>query len=248
MNDHKLLKNELINHSIYKRGLLILMIAGAVFVVVHLFEIYLPGLEKQIQDLGAFAFIGFILLFVLSTPFFISVDTLCFAAGLLFPLLSGIVYVAIATYIAATVIFMLGRYLFREKVQKLLVKHQRFAKLDNILAHDSLKIMLLLRLLPLPFALLSYAFSVTQVQFKPYLIATSGILIYNTALVYFGYATKHVVNALNTGASASVDHYIMLILMGIISIAILVFAIQKARYAILQIAPELVEPDKLKHK
>lgn len=244
MTYYNLFKERLNNHPHYTRLLIVLALAIFIFLVVHLFELSLPGLEKQIQALGAFAFIGFIVLFVVATPFFVSVDTLCFAAGLLFPLLPGIFYVAIATYIAAAVIFILGRYFFREKVEIILSRHQQFAKLDSILDHDGLKIMLLLRLLPLPFALLSYAFSVTHVQFKPYLTATSGILIYNTALVYFGYTSKHVITAIKSGASASVSHYVMLIIVGIFSVIILTFAIRKARYAISQIAPELVEPKK----
>ncbi len=248
MTYYSQLKSKLNHYPNYRRVLLIVTLAIVIFVVVHYFEIYLPGLEKQIQDLGSFAFIGFIVLFVVTTPFFISVDTLCFAAGLMFPLLPGIIYVIFATYIAAAVIFILGRYFFREKVETLVHRYQQFAKLDAVLAQDGLKVMLLLRVLPLPFALLSYAFSITQVQFKPYLIATSGILIYNTALVYLGYSTKHVVTAISSDVSASVSHYVMLILAGIISITILVFVIRKARYAILQIAPELVEPIKLDHK
>ena len=246
MTHYSQLKMRMHNHPYYLRLLIILALVAIIFMVVHLFELYLPGLEKRIQDLGVFAFIGFIVLFVVSTPFFISVDTLCFAAGLLFPLMPGILYVAIATYIAAAVIFILGRYFFREKVESIVIRHQQFVKLDNILAHDGLKVMLLLRLLPLPFALLSYAFSVTQVQFKPYLIATSGILIYNTALVYLGYTTKHVVTAVSSSASASVSHYVMLFIVGIISVIILIIAIRKSRYAILQIAPELLEPNKQK--
>jgi len=248
MTNYSKLKSNVNKHLNYSRVLFILTLTIVIFVVVHYFEIYLPGLEKQIQDLGSFAFFGFILLFVIATPFFISVDTLCFAAGLLFPLLQGIIYVIFATYISAAVIFILGRYFFREKVETLLQRYQQFSKLDTVLAQNSLKIMLLLRMLPLPFALLSYAFSITQVQFKPYLIATSGILIYNTALVYLGYSTKHMVTAVSSGASASVSHYVMLVIVGIISIIILFFAIRNARHAIVQIAPELLESNELKHK
>ncbi|BCG63528.1 MAG: hypothetical protein methR_P1247 [Methyloprofundus sp.] len=240
MIDYKQFKNRLKKRPHILRLLILLGLVVTIYIVAHVFKLYLPELEKQIQNLGAFAFIGFILLFVLATPFFISVDTLCFAAGLLFPLFPGIFYVAIATYIAAAVIFIMGRYFFREKVELLMRGHSQFAKLDSILAHNDLKIMFLLRLLPLPFALLSYAFSITHVKFKPYLIATSGILIYNTALVYFGYASKHVITAINSGTSTGVSHDVMLFIVGIISITLLIFAIRKARYEILQIAPELV--------
>ena len=93
MTHYSQLKDRLNNIPNYIRLLIILVLAIFVFMVVHLFELYLPGLEKRIQALGPFAFIGFIVLFVVSTPFFISVDTLCFAAGLLFSLMPGILAV-----------------------------------------------------------------------------------------------------------------------------------------------------------
>ena len=62
----------------------ILTVAGVILVIGHELELYLPDLELWIQTLGAFAPLGFILLFVVLTPVFVSVDTLCFAAGLLF--------------------------------------------------------------------------------------------------------------------------------------------------------------------
>jgi uncharacterized membrane protein YdjX (TVP38/TMEM64 family) len=64
--------------------------------------------------------------------------------------------------------------------------------------------MFLLRLTPLPFAMLCYVFAVAQVRFWPYLMATSGILIYNATLVYIGYTTKHIAGLVSgsTGQTA----------------------------------------------
>lgn len=239
MTPYSPLKNALNSHRIYLRLLIISGLALTIFLSVRGFQLYLPDLEKWLQGMGAFGFIAFIALFVVATPLFISVDTLCFVAGVLFPLLPGILYVAVATYGAAAVIFILGRYFFREKVTLLLRKHQKLSKLNDVLANDGLHVMLLLRLLPLPFAWLSYALSVTQVQLKPYLIATSGILIYNTALVYFGYATKHVLTAVSGPHSASFIHEGLLVGIGIIAALILIIIVHKARRAMLKIAPEL---------
>lgn len=235
------IKHSLNKHPHYLRMLFLLGCVALIFALVHEFELYLPDVEKKIQDLGAFAFLAFIVLFVVLTPFFISVDTLCFVAGLLFPLLPGMLYVAIATYFSAALMFVLGRFLFRQKVKRILLKYPRFAKLDNLLAQHELKMMLLLRLLPLPFALLSYAFSVTHVQFRAYLIATSGILIYNMALVYMGYTTKHVVAAMSGTPSVSLGHYVMLGLIGGITLILLFLGVRKARAVMMRIAPELVE-------
>ena len=65
MTNYSKLKSNVNKHLNYSRVLFILTLTIVIFVVVHYFEIYLPGLEKQIQDLGSFAFFGFILLFVI---------------------------------------------------------------------------------------------------------------------------------------------------------------------------------------
>lgn len=168
----------------------------------HELEMHLPDVEHWVQNLGPWAPLGFIGLFVASTPFFVSVDALCFAAGLLFPITGGEFYIIISTYLAAALIFGLGRYLFRQKVARFIAKHKKFAALDAALGEQTFKLMFLLRLTPLPFAMLSYAFAVTQVRFWPYLTATSGILIYNATLVYIGYTAKHIAGLV----SGSVTH------------------------------------------
>jgi uncharacterized membrane protein YdjX (TVP38/TMEM64 family) len=71
-------------------------------------ELYLPDLEIWVQDMGVFAPLGFILLFVVLSPVFVSVDALCFAAGVLFPILTGELTIIIATYLSAALIFFLG--------------------------------------------------------------------------------------------------------------------------------------------
>ncbi|MCK9609032.1 MAG: VTT domain-containing protein [Methylomonas sp.] len=155
-------------------------------------ELHLGELEQDIQALGVWAPLGFIGIFALLVPFWVSVDALCFAGGLLFPLLTGELCMVVATYVAATVIFVLGRSLFKGKFSHWLERQRKFAKLNTILTQQvSFKLMFLLRLTPLPFALLSYAFAAASVRFWPYLAATTGIFIYNGALVYLGYATKH---------------------------------------------------------
>lgn len=225
--------------SLYAR---LFMIAGAIILLMllaHWFEFYIPRIEIWIKSLGTLGPITFILLFTIATPFFLSVDALCVAAGVLFPLTAGGFYIVVSTYLAATVIFILGRYFFRDRVNVLLEKQPKLKSLDNLLAKDSFKIMFLLRLLPLPFALLSYALSVTRVKFKAYIGSTSGILIYHLVLVYFGYTAKHlssIAGSAHTGRP--VNFY--LLSSGLIAILlVLVLIVHIARNAIAQIDPEM---------
>jgi uncharacterized membrane protein YdjX (TVP38/TMEM64 family) len=194
------------NHYLNRRVFFVIASIGAILFVGHELELHLPDLEVWVRKRGVWAPLGFVALFVVLSPVFVSIDALCFAAGLLFSLGSATLYVIISTYAAATFIFLIGRYLLREKVFAFIKRHKPFTALDTILANSSFKLMFLLRLTPLPFALLSYAFSVTRVKFWPYLASTSGILIYNISLVYVGYTTKHVAGLMTGRATLGLPY------------------------------------------
>lgn len=98
--------------------------------------------------------------------------------------------------------------------------------------------MFLLRLTPLSFAMLSFTLSVTQVKFWPYLVATSGILIYNGSLVYLGYTTKHL-TAFIGGAAHKSDVSLSMLVSGLlILIAILAYVAKIAGNALKQLNVE----------
>lgn len=226
---------QLQNIGLINKLAIALILAGLVLLIGHGLELYLPDLESWIQALGAFAPLGFIFFFVVLTPFFVSVDALCFAAGLLFPLGAGEFYIILATYLAAALIFFLGRYLLRDRVLTFLAEHQRFSELNAVINGNEFKLMFLLRLTPLPFAMLSYAFSVTQVRFWPYLAATSGILIYNGSLVYFGYTAKHLSGLISGVTPQSGVSYPLLALGLVISLAVLVYVAKIAGKTVKQL-------------
>jgi uncharacterized membrane protein YdjX (TVP38/TMEM64 family) len=214
---------QLKNMSITRKLSVILVIACVILVIGHELELYLPDLELWIQEMGAYAPLGCITLFVVLTPVFISVDALCFAAGLLFSFGAAEFYITIATYLASALIFFLGRYLFRDRVLTFIAKHKQLAALDAALDSEPFKLMFLLRLTPLPFALLSYALAVTQVRFWPYLCATSGILIYNGSLVYMGYTTKHLTGLVSGSGKQSSVSYPLLVFGLLITLCILIY-------------------------
>lgn len=214
---------QLQNIALFKKFAITLAFVGFVLLIGHELELHLPDLEAWIQELGALAPLGFIFCFVILTPFFVSVDALCFAAGLMFPIGAGELYIIFSTYLASALIFFLGRYLLRRRVLIFLAEHKRFSELNEIINDNALKLMFLLRLTPLPFAMLSYALSVTQVRFWPYLAATSGILIYNASLVYFGYTTKHLAGLISGVSPQGNVSYPILAVGLVISVAVLVY-------------------------
>jgi uncharacterized membrane protein YdjX (TVP38/TMEM64 family) len=226
------------NIELIRKSSIALVFVGIVLFFGHILELHLPDLEVWIQKLGTYAPPVFIIVFVLLAPVFVSIDALCFAAGLLFPLGAGVFYIILATYLAAALIFFLGRYLFRQRVLAFIAGHEQFAALETAFNRQPFKLMFLLRLTPLPFAMLSYALSVTQVRFWPYLGAASGILIYNISLVYLGFTTKHVAALMSGPTKQSGISYPLLIAGLVISLLVLVYVAKIAATTINRIKSE----------
>ena len=214
--------------SIAKQLSAILVLACIIVIIGHELEIYLPDIEIGIKELGTFAPLGFIFLFVVLASLFVSVDTLCFVAGLLFSIGAAELYMVIATYIASAIIFFLGRYLIKDRVITFISKHKHLSALDAAINRQPFKLMFLLRLTPLPFAMLSYALSVTQVKFLPYLGATSGIFIYNASLVYMGYTTKHLAGLVSGSVKSGGVSYPLLLFGALVSLVALFYVAKTA--------------------
>ena len=214
--------------SIAKQLSAILVLACIIVIIGHELEIYLPDIEVGIKELGTFAPLGFIFLFVVLASLFVSVDTLCFVAGLLFSIGTAELYMVIATYIASAIIFLLGRYLIKDRVITFISKHKHLSALDAAINSQPFKLMFLLRLTPLPFAMLSYALSVTQVKFLPYLGATSGIFIYNASLVYMGYTTKHLAGLVSSSVKSGSVSYPSLLFGAVLSLVALFYVAKTA--------------------
>lgn len=93
-----------------------------------------------------------------------------------------------AAIVAASLAFFAARYLARGKVRAVLAKKRSFAAVDEAVAEEGWKIVVLLRLSPLvPFNIQNYLFGVTSIPFPHYVAATSVGIIPGTALfVYLG--------------------------------------------------------------
>jgi uncharacterized membrane protein YdjX (TVP38/TMEM64 family) len=223
------------------------IVTSTIFIVIivlgYWLEHHVATIEAWLAEMGHWAGVGYILLFVLLTPMLFSVDVLCIIAGALFNLAPAIGYVLTATMLAAAVIFYISRHLAKDKVHLLLQKHPKLTLYERMIEENGFKVMFLLRLLPLPFALMSYLFAITRVQFIPYWIATMGIFFYNSAIVYFGYIAMHMSKKLSQGEDYTGPHHIMLT-GGILGAILVLYIITKIAHA--QIEQIRSEPEKIK--
>jgi uncharacterized membrane protein YdjX (TVP38/TMEM64 family) len=170
------------------------------------------------------------------------------AAGSLFGVVVGTIVVSLASITGASIAFWLGRTLARGLIEKRLAGNSRFHALDQAVAAGGFKIVLLTRLSPLfPFVLLNYAFGLTKVRFRDYILASwIGMLPGTVMYVYLG-STVTELAKVATGKVEGGPAQRVLFFVGLAAtIVVTVYVTRLARRALRQAVPE-VETDGVPH-
>lgn len=141
----------------------------------------------QIDSWGVWAPIGFIGIYNIATILLIPGSVMTLGSGVLFGVVWGSIYVFIAATLGATFAFLIGRYFARAWVTRKVQNSPKFQAIDNAIAREGLKIVLLTRLSPVfPFNLLNYALGITQVSLKDYILGSFGMIPGTILYVYIG--------------------------------------------------------------
>src|SRR5206468_3640015 len=119
-----------------------------------------PALFRKALDgvagLGAVGLLLFVLLYVAAAVLFLPGSVLTLGAGAVFGLARGVGLVWIGATLGATAAFLVGRYLARDWVARRIDGNPRFRAIDEAVAREGWKIVLLTRLSPVfPFNLLN---------------------------------------------------------------------------------------------
>jgi uncharacterized membrane protein YdjX (TVP38/TMEM64 family) len=170
---------------------LILLSLTIIFVIIIAKLVNIQSLLQQsliwVQSLGIWGPAAFMLIYNLATILFIPGSVLTLGGGVLFGVVWGSFYVFIAATFGATFAFLIGRYLSRDWVSQKIDKYPKFKAIDLAVAKEGLKIVFLTRLSPIfPFNLLNYAFGVTQVSLKDYILGSIGMIPGTILYVYIG--------------------------------------------------------------
>jgi uncharacterized membrane protein YdjX (TVP38/TMEM64 family) len=166
------------------------LIIAAIIGAIKLFHV--QDLLKQtldwIKGLGPWGPVLFIGLYVLACVFLIPASVLTLGAGAVFGVLFGAIYVFVGATLGATAAFLVGRYLARGWVARKIEGNTTFNAIDKAVAREGWKIVGLTRLSPVfPFVLLNYAFGITQVSLRHYVVASAvGMLPGTVMYVYIG--------------------------------------------------------------
>lgn len=156
----------------------------------NLIELIQTALQSSlvwVKDLGAIGVLAYILIYNLATVLFIPGSLLTLGGGAIYGVVWGSLYVFIAATLGATLAFLIGRYVAQDWVSKKIKGNVTFNAIASAVAQDGFKVVLLTRLSPIfPFNLLNYAFGVTQVSLKDYILGSVGMLPGTILYVYLG--------------------------------------------------------------
>ena len=130
----------------------------------------------------------FILCYVAATVILIPGLILTLGAGAVFGVWKGFLLVSLASTIAASAAFLLGRQLAGKWILRKIGHNARMNALKSAIASEGWKIVILARLSPLiPFTMLNYMFSLTSLRFSHYVIASwLGMIPVTFVYVYIG--------------------------------------------------------------
>ena len=167
---------------------IVVAIAVVTLVIVAGRMVDLRAALAWIEGSGPLAPMLFVALYVAACVFLLPGAILTLGAGALFGVVKGALVAWTGATLGCAAAFLVGRYFARDWVARRIGGDKRFRAVDEAVGREGWKIVGLLRLSPVfPFSLLNYAFGLTRVSFRDYLLASAvgmipGALMY----VYLG--------------------------------------------------------------
>ncbi len=159
-----------------KKKITIILLTAALLLIIKYYNLFdflsfenINNLKTFINSYGMLSPLVFIAIFILATIAFIPGLPITVLAGTLFGLWWGTLYVIIGSTIGVSASFLIGRYLGRDLVVKLVEKNEKMAKLDSYIRQQGNTILIISRLVPIfPFNLQNYAYGITDIKFSTY--------------------------------------------------------------------------------
>ncbi len=170
------------------------VVIGVVVAAVVVLPFVLPVRESLqefltwVQGLGGWGLAVLALIWIPACLLLIPGSLITLAGGALFGPIEGTLAISLGSTAGACAAFLVGRGVARPWVARQVAASPRFQAIDQAIAAQGFKIVLLLRLSPIfPFNLLNYALALTRVSFRDYLLASwLGMLPGTVMYVYIG--------------------------------------------------------------
>ena len=144
------------------------------------------GVRLWVEGFGVAGPVVFIALYCIAPCLLLPASPLTLASGLLFGPVMGLAYTMVGATGAATLSFLISRYLAGDWVRRK-IAGTGLARLDQKVAEEGWKVVAFTRLVPVfPFFLLNYALGLTRVRLSHYVVTTFlGIFPATLAFILF---------------------------------------------------------------
>jgi uncharacterized membrane protein YdjX (TVP38/TMEM64 family) len=158
-----------------RRPVLLLLTLAAFLAIGRVLPIgdWLVASSSYLRHTGSIGIVGFILAYTVGAFLFVPAAMFTFVAGFSLGAGYGVLVAIPGIATSSFLVFLLARTLLRKNVEGWLSRDPRFLVLDRLLARLGPRAVVLLRFSPIsPFSILNYAFGLTGIPKRHYLVAT----------------------------------------------------------------------------
>ncbi|KAF9095403.1 hypothetical protein BGX23_000540 [Mortierella sp. AD031] len=158
-----------------KAGLLTMLMTLVVlaFTVLRVQD-HIKDILHYIDDHRSIGAVLFVVFYTIACWLFLPGSLFTIGAGFLFrPMPFALAIVLLGDILGAVGSFLFGRYIFYDWVKGMMSSHPKFTALDEVIKDDGWKIVVMLRLTPIPFNLITYFFSITSISLSTLTWATA---------------------------------------------------------------------------
>ncbi|MBG80072.1 MAG: hypothetical protein CMJ39_05090 [Phycisphaerae bacterium] len=171
--------------------LLLAIVGGVAALYFYVLEPDMGKIDAFVEELGGWGPVVYVGIFFIATTIFLPESIIAIAAGTLFGLWWGWLWVVVAGVITSAFTFAVVRLFLRERIERLLKKYPKAYAVEQATGHAGFKVIFLLRLAPVNYSLLNYLAAVSPCSFRSYMIACIGMIPGNFSTVYMGFVAKH---------------------------------------------------------
>ncbi len=184
-----------------------------------------PDVERTVDGLGFSGYLLFVVAWVLLSMTCFPVSVMGVSAGALFGPWVGMALVLPAGLAGGSLMFLLGRGLFRSRIKGLIATRPKLAAVDRLAGEQALKLNLMTRLSPLNFGLQSYTLAAGRTSFRAYFWGLFGMLPSVLAQVWFGSIAREA--GRTTGDGGFSLGRLLLLTLGLLFFAILTWLVSR---------------------
>ena len=195
---------------------------------------WVAPLIRQLSELGRWAPVLFVAAYVLASLVLAPAFLLTVAAGAVFGLARGTLYVYVGAVLGSSAVFAVAAPLARSRVLRWVDRDPRVAAARRAVVGRSAWIMFLLRLSPLvPYSLLNYALALSGVRYRDFLVASVGMIPAIVMYVYYGKVVGDVaLLAAGVAPPRGPEYYVLLVIGLIATVAATTLITRAARRAV----------------